>query len=215
MKVKKRNILEIVLQSAAILMLFIPGVFLEEYWWWDKDASTIGGKVIYHGVMQLRQKNPISFFGVATGTSTIMVILGFAAFAVTAAALILMIRQLVSKGEASNRRSVPILSVFSLVMLIVFSAAATFINQDFTGAEYRYGMNWMFYLLAAVYLAAALVSVIGYRQAKRLGIQAETADMEQAAQRSGSADELLKYKRLLDEGTISEEEFTEIKKRLL
>ncbi|MCI8843658.1 MAG: SHOCT domain-containing protein [Oscillospiraceae bacterium] len=144
-----------------------------------------------------------------------MMILGFAAFAVTAAALILMIRQLVSKGEASNRRSVPILSVFSLVMLIVFSAAATFINQDFTGAEYRYGMNWMFYLLAAVYLAAALVSVIGYRQAKRLGIQAETADMEQAAQRSGSADELLKYKRLLDEGTISEEEFTEIKKRLL
>ena len=60
-----------------------------------------------------------------------------------------------------------------------------------------------------------MTGVIVYRQAKRLGIQAETADMEQAAQRSGSADELLKYKRLLDEGTISEEEFTEIKKRLL
>lgn len=211
MQVKKRNVLEVVLQAAAVLLLFVPGTFLSEYWWWDKDASTAAGKVIYHGVMELRREDPVSFLNVTLGTNTVMLLLGLATLAASAAALVFMIRQLLGRGEAGNRRSVPVLSVLSLALLIAFAAAAAFVVQDFTGAEYRYGVAWLFYILAAVSLAAALVCVIGYRQARRLGVRAEADDLRQ----TGTAGELLKYKQLLDAGAITEAEFAEMKKKLL
>lgn len=216
MRVKKRNILEIILGSLCMLVLFIPGMFLEEYWKWDRDASTSIFGVNFHGVMSLERETPISFLEAAFDTTTLMQFLGLAVFAVLIFTIAFMVRQLISMGEGRNALSVAVFSIISFILFAGFAVALIFTEQESINYSLSYGLNWLFYLVAALFLALAALCLIGYHQAKQHGIIQEKTPVDDLPQSSVSvADELLKYKELKDAGVITDEEFLAIKKKLL
>ena len=72
-----------------------------------------------------------------------------------------------------------------------------------------YSANWMFYVSLALQICAAALMVIGMT-GKELPFA-----FPKPAQKISDADELVKYKELLDSGVISQEEFDAKKKQLL
>ena len=218
MKVTKRNVLEIILESLCFLMLFVPGTFVEEYWEWDRGASTSIFGVNFHGVMSLERETDISFLEAALHTNTYLEILGLIIFAVLIATVIVMIRQLVAKGEKRNSLWAALGSIAVLVLYLVFTVALYFTVDQNINYDLAYSINWLYSVQLALFIASAAVTMIGYVQAKKLGIAEEPGSTkEEAAAFSvdSVADELLKYKELLDAGAITEEEFLAIKKKLL
>lgn len=216
MKVTKRNILELIMASVCLVFLFVPGPFIEEYWKWDKGASTSIFGVNFHGVMSLDRETEISFLDAMLDTNTFLMILGLLVFAVLIGTIILMVRQLIAKGEQRNSLPAALGSVVSLVLYVAFTVVLYLTVQTYINYELAYNLNWMYYIHIVLFVAFTSVSVIGYIQAKKHGVKEDVTAPESTTMPVQSvADELLKYKELKDAGAITEEEFLAIKKKLL
>lgn len=210
MNVRKRNILEIVLQSITLILLVVPGCFINEGWRWKKEESRI-----YHGVMALEREDPVSCLS-AIGETTVWVkIIGILLILALGATIVLMVRQLIGKGKQKNSFAVVIGSAVSCLLFAVLSVALLFTSIDYIEWEYRYSFGWFFYVIAAIYVCTLCVVGIGYLQAKRCGIVRETHSIVQSKEQVNTVDELINYKRLMDMGVITEEEFDQKKKQLM
>lgn len=98
------------------------------------------------------------------------------------------------------------------ICLVPFFTFIVYVNR----AEYEWGngftnysVNWMFYVSVALQICAAALMVVGMT-GKEL-----TFAFSKPTQKISEADELSKYKELLDNGVISQEEFDAKKKQLL
>ncbi len=98
----------------------------------------------------------------------------------------------------------------ALIAFAVLTIKTLLLQFDFevTRSHTEYELNWGFYIVTALLLAAAVLSFL---------VAIGKINKEEAPQKNsiGSADEIEKYKRLLDNGTISQEEFDAKKKQLL
>ncbi len=75
-----------------------------------------------------------------------------------------------------------------------------------------YSVEWMFYVSLALQIGAAVMMVIAMTSKNQ---SVSTIDAPSVPQKVSDADELRKYKELLDDGIISQDEFDEKKKQFL
>lgn len=218
MKVQKRNIVEIILHAVCIILLFIPGTYLLEHWEWDKDASTTLFGVSFHGYMSLAREEPLSYISSVFNpfkTTALARAIGVVFLFVVFATLVIFLLQYLGKKVSRNSKLAAIFSVLSAVAFIVSTIVLCFSIKETTNFEFRYTLNWLWYILMIAFAATATVVVIGYFQANRVGVMREVTPSSSPSLNHEAADELLKYKKLLDDGIISDEDFSIIKNRLL
>lgn len=132
--------------------------------------------------------------------------------AVCVITLILMLMQLFSNGERKNWKLIVITSglesvLYIVSMLVVFGASLPSRLYYVTGV-----VSLPFYLQTMLVIAKMFIAIISYRFFEKNGYTEESAKVSAV---SGNADELKKYKDLLDSGVITQEEFDTKKKQLL
>ena len=81
-----------------------------------------------------------------------------------------------------------------------------------------YNPGAVFYIIVVLICLLSLISLIGYRKVKKGGIietEKPAQSMKTETAYTSSADELIKYKKLLDDGAITQDEYDVKKKELL
>lgn len=240
MKVKARNLIELILQGACLLCLFLkpffesaslychyaPSPFLspQPIYEYDHDSLPVSVFSLFF------DRNSSSWPDALPSWLTMLFIFGM--ISLCAIGLILFLLQLVSQGDNRNSKFVLFPLVAQALLLSSFSAAVLVRGYDYVRIPYdvllveigtsdsgrlsqqflEFGtFYWVFLVLFVILFA---ITFIGYFLTKKRGIVDETSPKAIVATVS-SADELKKYKELLDSGIISEAEFEEKKKSLL
>jgi uncharacterized membrane protein len=206
MKVKGRNLSEMILQIVSIVLLFMPFMYMEERY---ERTSGLGG-------MTRTRASQVSFADVTLlDTSDIWMVLGIILIAVMVLCLGLYIVQYVGKGAKQNSKAAAIISVVELLAFIAIAGGKPAGLFEKRGETFSYGYvcSVVFFLEFAVVLALTLLTMIGYVKVKKLGIKEK--DKPVIVNNISSANELKTYKELLDSGVITQEEFDAKKSELL
>lgn len=202
MKVKTRNIIELLLQGICALLLFIPGMYTKLTY-----AISIEG-------VRIADESNYSFFSrmdIDTAWP------GWATLICAVIGLVVYIVQVVSNNKNRNLAFAAIVAPVELAFFILFHLL---FSEGSIGAKggytylYAYLAAWLFFVTAALLLTLSLLSIIGYFKANKLGIIEEQPATNNISS-TGNADELRKLKSLLDCGAITEEEFQAKKAELL
>ena len=210
MKVKKRNLIELILQCVALILLFFNKCFVYQV---TKHNMFGSSKVLekHYSYIQRTIDNHS--------------IIGFLTIALFIIGIVLFVIQLVSKGDKRNSKSAAIIPIAKIIMLIVSAIMLSSHHSQSTNydpamqynSRYDYYtlLSFMFYICCAILLVLALISIISYLKAKNNGIEEEFVNVKVIASEISNADELKKYKNLLDAGIITQAEFDAKKKQLL
>ena len=190
------NLIELILQAIACLLLFLPGMYYWEHW----EKEFFGG---YRLVVRLS----ISFFHAAGNTATFLgyLIAGLMFANVIILLFVIFGSSQMSKGKNIVHITIPFLTV---ALLILFSVIANAMD------DYGYcaPVNSLFYFEMFLLLAVVVVSFMKCSQKiKEQPINVKVVSRDAESQ----ADELKKFKELLDSGIITQEEFDAKKKQLL
>lgn len=81
--------------------------------------------------------------------------------------------------------------------------------------ERRHILGPVFYIIVVLIIILFIISPVGYRKEKKSGIIVTEKPGEIEQRMTSSADELMKYKKLLDDGAITQDEYNAKKKELL
>lgn len=241
MKVKARNLIELILQVACLVCLFLTPFFESTFLrcYYNPNPPIFSPQPTY-----IHEPHPVpcSVFGLFLKRDysswpdalpswfTMLFIFGMISLCVIG--LVLFLLQFISQGDKRNSRLVLFPLVAQALLLSSFSAAVLVRGHDYVWIPYdvllaeigtssagKASQNflefstfyWVFLVLFVILFA---ITFIGYFLAKKRGIVDETSPKAIVATVS-SADELKKYKELLDSGIISESEFEEKKKSIL
>lgn len=186
---QKLNIAELILQGISLLCLFLPWMYTWEHWVLHKG----GGQI-------LSASFPMSFFDVMGNVSILVGLLVIAAM--VANCCFIMVPMFKGYGKKFGVMH-KILPVAAAALLTAFTIIAAI--EDYYG--YCAVPNWLFYFEAFFVLAVVLLAFLkcspNVKTQKRKIVQSDNAAM------------LKKYKELLDENIITQEEFEAKKKQLL
>lgn len=204
---KKASLAALILQAVAAVALFLPWVYSQAYW---RQTTQFP-----YGFTK-RYTYAISFFGGVQGSGG----------ALSYLALAVMILAIVVLALVLAGRSGPItqMGIYASPLALVLAAAAALIrilnrsyeggdtiNDPSTTAFWEISPGWLFYIIAALQIAAAVLCIL-------IALNKFRDDAPQSARRSApaaSASELKELKALLDAGVITQEEFSAKKKDLL
>lgn len=204
MKIKSKNIIQAIIQALSILILFLPCVYTEEIW---VDISGHGGHY------QLKNETAASFFRKLTMLNEGQ----FLGILVVCLMVILMIMLIVQIAKRNHIQIVPILALASSVLFFFYSLTCTEEPWDsgWGPSVYdAYTVSIGFILILTLQLTMVIIGFISNSRIKQNGI-IEEEKSQYIQSNISSADELGKYKELLDKGVITQEEFETKKKQLL
>lgn len=189
------------------ICLFTPYCFLQEHWAYDTSAWT------YHGSSTLKYTENINIFGVSTGLGKILAVIVVALMLLSAAAFLLAVIQK-NNGLTKIYYYTPAISFIALAVFAIYAYA--FAEHDTTNWREEWTINWLFYVVIAIHIVTIAFSILlklnKFEPAAARAVDRKRVDSEQTV---SSADELKKYKELLDAGVITQEEFDTKKKQLL
>lgn len=190
MSKRNLNIIELILQGLAILLLFLPGMYSWEHW----NEEAVG---VYRRTLSM----DITFFHAAGNTYDLFSFLIFGLMLSNIFILLLSI----FKSSKTNKVHI-VVPILTIVFLALFSFIA--------GIRGEYGycapINWLFYI--EMFFLISIVFVAFMKNSKYIEEQSKKVVSDTAI---SSADELKKYKELFDSGIITQEEFESKKKQLL
>lgn len=191
MKKKTACLIVFILLTVFLVLCFMPIVFQESHW---KITDSWGS-------LSHMRDEPTDIMSTCQENSAIAVI------SLSALGIITFILQFAGKeGKALKLLSfTPAAALIAFVILTVKTLLLSFNNDRY---YQEYTLNWGFYIVATLLLAAAVLSFL-VAIGKINGVDEPSKDS------LGSADELEKYKKLLDNGVITQEEFDAKKKQLL
>ena len=186
------SIVQLILQWVALAALFVPGFYIMQVLY----ESYAGYRVVDVG--------PVSYLTITLGGDNSLAFILTALFMV--ANIVLTILWL-AKRTAVNKVLGCIMSIIPLAVISVFTYSLT-LSKDMT---YQYPAGWLCYVEFVILITSFALSVIIAR------CKNDEAPKKAAVIVSSvsNADELKKYKDLLDSGVITEEEFESKKKQLL
>ena len=215
MKVKKRNLLELTLQGIILLLAVIPGFCTFEDW--IDDVEYLPSVGMYIPIQTLRDRSTYSLFNALFDTDTIIMVVGMILFAAFIGAVVVYALQYAAKGAKRNWLIPVILSCVELVLLVSISILIEVGDRAYSDWEYKYSLQPIAYVTLFITVALVVITILGYKKAATKGIEEETPKIyrTEVVNNIASADELKKYKELLDSGVISQEEFDAKKKQLL
>ena len=202
MKVKVRNLIELILQILIPILTFIPGYYSFNFYSAFPSVPVFSGPLPYYDAAF----NPNSFYEIVCGIGLyLVIILGIA----------LYIKQYISTNENRNMGLTVIVSSLELILYSLFSLRVLVGNDK--AFKLYFMAEILFFVLLVLFLALTAITLWGYLKAKKDGIIEETPKTVRTIieQSPSSADELKKYKELLDSGIITQEEFDAKKAQLL
>lgn len=204
MRIKSKNIVQAIIQAISILILFLPFVYTEEIW---VDVSGHGG------AYECKNDYLISFFDKMNYLES-GAILGGLAVAAMVITLLLLIVQL---AKRSHIQVIPVIGIVATALFFFYSVS--FAEEPWEGS---WGPEWYckyptafgFVLVLALQIALVIIGFISNARIKQSGI-IEEEKKQYVPNNVSNAEELGKYKDLLDKGVITQEEFEAKKKQLL
>lgn len=197
---KNYKIIAMILMIVNILTCFIPTYFYEEVW------SYIGP-----GHFRQTAKYGCAMFDVNTDyIAHSGPAYTFACFVVICwvACIAVILWSILRNKDHKLIWFAPCACLVPFFAFISYANRAEY-NWSYGNGYTSYSVNWMFYISVALQICAAALMVIGMT-----GKEIPFA-FPKPAQKISNADELIKYKELLDSGIISQEEFDAKKKQLL
>lgn len=209
--VKQRNLLEIIGYIILAICTFIPAMYNKGIWEWDESLSY----GVYHGVSKLSYRISMSFFNAVFSGNTVHIILGLLVYAGLIAGIVLAILQYSSKNEKQNNKVMIVISGITLAIYLVCSISLFMFDIETTYWRYDYEASVLFWVVAILMVMLVAFSVFSYVKINNDGLIVNENNNVQNSVNISDADELKKYKELLDEGIISQEEYEQKKKQIL
>ena len=203
MKKKNASLVALVLLSVFTVLSFLPIVFTQHYW---KDEKTYGLSGSYY---HLWSKN-ISLFsppgqGLLAAIVVLLAVVGIVALAFQVAD---------SKNKLWSRlcfASVGAAVLFTVEVILVLLK----VEHNGDNGYWAYNPAWGFYIMAALLLASVVLSLlIAVGKLKNDTPQLRTHSQSIPTPQS-NAEELARYKQLLDAGAITLQEYEAKKRQLL
>lgn len=190
---KNLNLAELICQAISIVLLFIPGMYYWEHW-----EPSWPGHVLS---MQIS----MSFFHIAGNTHPL---LGYFIMLLMVGNLALLIAYIFREIPEKYKKLYTILPSAVVVLMALFSILAAIMDNY----GYCAPINWLFYVNMLFLVATALLAFM--RLSKNVKEEPRKVKVIATAPIS-NADEIAKYKELLDNGAITQEEFDAKKRQLL
>lgn len=215
MKVKNRNLIELILQALTLILAFIPSFYKLEQW--AADSDYIPNLNMYIPVQVLKDRDSLSLFDSLFNTDTMIMIFGMILFALFAFGTILYTLQFIAKDSKRNWKPTVIISIVEIIFFVICALLIETRDWSYSDSEYNYSLQIVFFVMLFVLVSLSVISIFGYIKAAKKGIIEETPKTYKVeiVKETNQTDELKKYKELLDNGTITQEEFDAKKKQLL
>ena len=198
-KIKSINIITLVLQFFATMLLFFNGVYFENYY---------VGKTQYLD-SQYRAPFIYPLFSCPESGGNL---LGVTFLTLLVIMAIILIVQLKNK---KCFKITPFIGLVQLILFIVYSIMV-FNTINYTATRrYEYTPGDFFYIIVIVLFVIIILSFANNIISKK--VKANTTEVATVSKNSeiSNADELKQYKDLFDSGVITQEEFDAKKKQLL
>lgn len=204
---KKLTLVMIIITIIEAVCMFVPGVFKELTWY--PDYYPIGTYTLSD-----YQPGVNAFHTLHNAFAGILSYLTIALVAVSAVSLIFSFLEK-ENNLAKYSAWLPFASFISFIALSVY--ACNFVQykseiySSYSGAmcEIELDMNWLFYIMIILFAVVMALSLV-VRFAK-----IEDAPAKKWSAQMSIADEIKKYKELLDSGIITQEEFEAKKSELM
>lgn len=205
---QKLTLYSMILIVLETICLFIPYCFIRENWFYKSNS------IVYHGEATLEYRDNVNIFDVSTGLGrtlaiVVVLIMIFSFFAFLLAFL---------QKKTILEKYYYYTPLVSLVFLITLSIhAKSHAKVEYETFFYEWDINWLFYIIIALHIITLLFCVIlKFNRFEKLLTQfTNKKETNVNNDTVSNADELLKYKELLDTGVITQEEFDAKKKQLL
>lgn len=205
---KKRLILfSLVLSIIETVCLFVPYSFKEEVWRYDPSA------IVYHGISTLQFEENVNILGISTVIGRILEIL-VVVFMILS--IIVYFQKLLQKDNKLSKKYV-LISIVSFALLVVFAFYAyAFAEYDTTNWRYEWTINWLFYIIIVLHILTIVFAfLIKSKNFDETTMKNEKANNYSSNNDFSAAEEIKKYKELLDSGVINQEEYEAKKRQLL
>lgn len=198
----KRNykIIAMVLLVINIFTCFIPAYFYEQVWRYEWPGSKQIGK--YGCTMFDVNTDVFSHSGPAYTFACLVVICWAVCIAV-------ILYSILRNKDHKLIGFAPCICFVPFFAFIAYMNSATY-NWSNGNGYTNYSVNWMFYISLALQVSAAALMVIAMTAKDDRPIV-----FRKLTPKNSEAEELGKYKELLDGGVITQEEFDQKKKQLL
>ena len=207
MSKKKVSLIQAIVQLIAIVALFIPISFTRYF-------SKIGYSIKTYQYQE-------SLFSSVSDTENL--VLGILLILASAASLAYFVLYFTTNKPQLRKKyciAIPCVSLPLLAWSVIaienytsgISVSGSYYNK--TASSTVYGTSWGFYLICALYLGIVVLEL--YKHFAKIEEESKPrVSKTTIIQNSSSADELKKYRDLLDQGIITQEEFDAKKKELL
>lgn len=198
MNIRKRNVIQLLLQAVLMGFMFVE-YFLGQYCLRVTDVfreKSSFGSIFEESIVKYQYHNAV---------------VGYLLFGAVALGTIVMLVQFISNDNSLVAAVIPLVEfvVFIVYALVEFNGT---VREDHVteGGGVYYGLCILCAVLGAF-------SVLSYLKIKKNGfvVSAENKPEKQESTPLSNADELKKYKELLDMGAITQSEYDEKKKQLL
>lgn len=200
---KRICLISFILLCVFIVISFLPIIFMESYW----KADTPGRGIYTHKWDAL-----CSMFGLGNEILGVLVLL-FAAVGV-----VVLILQFTgnTKPSLAKLTLAPLVALLFFAVLSIVNISTTVPNGTPYGTAtlgyngyFSHSFGWGWYIAAALLIATSVMSFFVATG------RVKDSDIEKKEKKTTEADDIVKYKDLLDKGIITQEEFDAKKKQLL
>ncbi len=191
------KIIAVILLVAAFVCLFIPGVLKEETWEYSANS------LFYHGISTLRSRVPCSFLDINSTSGTIFAWVVIVDLIATAGILLLSVLKQI---EHKVIYYLPCASLL-LFMAFIFSGLALCARET-SSYLYIWVASWLSYIVLFFLISAAVLTLVAKKSTATVKEKQHLSDRK-------SLDVLTEYKKLFDDGIITQEEFEAKKKQFL
>lgn len=202
MRIKAKNIVLMIFQAVSLLLLFCPGVYTDEFW---LALNEHGGEKL------LKSEKAVSFITKVSEADVgrFWGILAVISIVITA---IVFVVQLAKKNHNNG------VAGLALVQTAFFGYYSLFCIEekwDLGASVTCYEPAFLCYLILTLMIAVVIITLVSNHKVAQNGIIDEPINAPTVIVHTDSADELRKYKELLDCGAITQEEYETKKKQIL
>lgn len=193
----------VILLVIEFVLFFTPYCFIVNYWQYKSSLT-------YHGIKSLEYKEHVDIFAM---NDTIARIFAISSIILVAIALFAYVMMLLGKNTALTKFTYYIPIVIFAVSLLHFLYLVLFAEYDSASWYEDCSANWGAYVIVSM---NTVLAILGYLlKQDRFSPKYANENTDKAPPATEISDELKVYKKLLDDGIITQEDFDAKKKQAL
>ena len=204
----RKTLAALILQGIAILLLFIPAMFVRNHWMYESS-------IVFHGRATLQYTQSLSFANVVIIVGGIFWLLGIIVFMLLVCNWALTAIQYFSNNEKNFDKIQKILYPVQTIAFLAFVIVAISFIEDSYSWRMDMDEDYLVYIEGALLVALTVIAFIKNGQKGPIADALNSKKEERTSPAGNIAEELEQLKDLLDKGIITQEEFDAKKKQLL